>query len=207
MKVIAMLNKSLEIFDAFVRDGLDAVNPDTSLYEGSFNVVRRQLAEKRKRKKRFFFWWIVLLLFTIPFSVYFVDWSSLASLTGQKGNQVPPNIYKTKDSNNGISTTNKPELLKEKKTTVENLREQPLDSINSDEIKKQTDIDLIFNPKSVNTNSLNGNVMLQQIADSISIRDSLNMRLQVNSLKKFMMTQKQIDSASKKKQDSVYIIW
>jgi len=207
MKVIAMLNKSLEIFDAFVRDGLDAVNPDTSLYEGSFNVVRRQLAEKRKRKKRFFFWWIVLLLFTIPFSVYFVDWSSLASLTGQKGNQVPPNIYKTKDSNNGISITNKPELLKEKKTTVENLREQPLDSINSDEIKKQTDIDLIFNPKSVNTNSLNGNVMLQQIADSISIRDSLNNRLKVNSLNKFMMTQKQIDSASKKKQDSVYIIW
>jgi len=202
-----MLNKSLEIFDAFVRDGLDAVNPDTSLYEGSFNVVRRQLAEKRKRKKRFFFWWIVLLLFTIPFSVYFVDWSSLASLTGQKGNQVPPNIYKTKDSNNGISITNKPELLKEKKTTVENLREQPLDSINSDEIKKQTDIDLIFNPKSVNTNSLNGNVMLQQIADSISIRDSLNNRLKVNSLNKFMMTQKQIDSASKKKQDSVYIIW
>ena len=202
-----MLNKSLEIFDAFVRDGLDAVNPDTSLYEGSFNVVRRQLAEKRKRKKRFFFWWIVLLLFTIPFSVYFVDWSSLASLTGQKGNQVPPNIYKTKDSNNGISITNKPELLKEKKTTVENLREQPLDSINSDEIKKQTDIDLIFNPKSVNTNSLNGNVMLQQIADSISIRDSLNNRLKVSSLNKFMMIQKQIDSASKKKQDSVYIIW
>ncbi len=196
-----MQNKSQKILDAFMRDRLDALEPDTSLCGASFNVVKQQLVNERKRKKYLFFWWFAVLLFLVPFSIYLFNSSFVDASMEQKSDFSPTNTHEARDSNKSETATNKvnAELRNDQKSAVQNSGNDNDEKFFNNGLTSSQNPD----PKA----SFEDNKTLPGMADSILGKNVLTRLLQSDSAKPPIEMRLHADSANKKKEDSVYIVW